>query len=323
METGSYEAIIVGGGIAGLQASIQLGRSLHKVLVVDKGGGRSTLCRSYHNVLGYPDGIAGEELRRIGRGQAESVGVQFAQDEIVSAERLSGERFAVRGGSGMRYESDTLLIATGVKDNLPDLPGLVPCLGKTVYICPDCDGYEVKGKKTIVLGSGAVGANLALTLRYFTDKLVFVNHAAPGSPAKTIPIDKERQLREQGIETVTRSVSEVLTKGDGEFTGVRFSDGVELAGERGFAGFGGNDINTELFKQLGAERMESKHVLADPRTKMTSVPGLFAAGDINVHSEQMTIAMGEGQQAAIWMHKRLLQRKQSETKDNREFAGQK
>lgn len=323
MDTRSYEAIIVGGGIAGLQASIQLGRSLHTVLVVDRGGGRSALCRSYHNVLGYPNGVAGEELRRIGRGQAESVGVQFVQDDIVAAERLLGGRFAVTGRSGARYEADTLLIATGVTDHLPEITGLVPCLGRSVYICPDCDGYEVKGKKTIVLGTGAVGANMALTLHYFTDQLVYINHVPSGSPAKTIPFDKVRNLQERGIETITGTISGILTQGDGMFAGVRFSGGKELTGERGFIGFGGNEVNTELFSQLGAERMESKHVIADPRTKTTSVPGLFAAGDINVHSEQMTIAMGEGQQAAIWMHKSLLQRRQSKTKDNRELVSQK
>lgn len=323
MEARQYDAVIVGGGIAGLQASIQLGRSLRTVVVIDKGVGRSTLCRSYHNVLGYPNGVAGEELRRIGRGQAESVGVKFEQDEIVGAERLADDRFAVTGVSGARYEGDVLLIATGIKDNLPNIRGLVPCLGRSVYLCPDCDGYEVKGKQTIVLGSGAVGANMALALHYFTDKLVLVNVATPGFPAEAIPSDKERKLRDKGIEIVARSVAEILAQGDGVFTGLRFTDGSELKGERGFVAFGGNEVNTQLFKQLGAERMETKHVIVDPRTKMTSVPGLFAAGDINVHSEQMTIAMGDGQQAAIWMNKKLHQRKPGAMKDNRELAGQK
>ncbi|MEC0247881.1 FAD-dependent oxidoreductase, partial [Paenibacillus chitinolyticus] len=83
----TYDSIIVGGGIAGLQAAIQLGRYGHRVLVIDAGYGRSTLCANYHNVLGYPDGISGEELRRTGRGQAEALGVAFAEGLAV---RLAG-----------------------------------------------------------------------------------------------------------------------------------------------------------------------------------------------------------------------------------------
>ncbi|KIL41858.1 pyridine nucleotide-disulfide oxidoreductase [Gordoniibacillus kamchatkensis] len=320
MDSETYDAIVVGGGIAGLQASIQLGRYMHSVLVIDKGTGRSTLCRSYHNVLGYPDGVAGEELRAIGRRQAETYGVRFRVEEAVRADRLEGGRFRVGGSSGAEFEADVLLIATGVTDRLPDVPGLKPCLGRTVYICPDCDGYEVRGKRTVVLGSGKAGAGMALALRYFTDKLALVNHAFLGRPAEAIPEQLERRLQADGIEVMTGSIAEVLVQGDGLFAGVRLSDGREIAGERAFTGFGGNEVNTELFRQLGAERMESKHVIADPRTKMTSVPGLFAAGDVGVHSEQLTIAMGEGQQAAIWMHKSLLQRRQA-AKDNRQPAG--
>lgn len=267
METQAYDAIIVGGGIAGLQASIQLGRYMHKVLVIDKGTGRSTLCRSYHNVLGYPDGVAGEELRAVGRRQAESYGVAFREEEAVKAQKLEDERFRVGGSSGADYEADVLLIATGVTDRLPDVPGLKPCLGRTVYICPDCDGYEVRGKMTVVLGSGAAGAGLALALRYFTDRLTLVNHAFEGEPARAIPDKLEKRLQEEGIGVVTGTVEAVLTHGDGMFAGVRLTDGRDIAGERAFTGFGGNEINTELFKQLGAERMESKHVIADPRTK--------------------------------------------------------
>jgi thioredoxin reductase (NADPH) len=315
-----YDAVIVGGGIAGLQASIQLGRYMHRVLVLDKGTGRSALCRSYHNVLGYPDGVAGDALRAVGRRQAERYGVTFELDEAVEARKLEDGRFEVGGSSGTKYEADVLLIATGVTDRLPDVPGLRPCLGRTVYICPDCDGYEVRGKQTLVLGCGGTVASLALSLRYFTERLTLINHAFDGGPAQAIAEKLEKRLDAAGIGVVTGTIEAVLTQGDGEFRGVRLTDGRELSGERAFAGFGGNRVNTELFKRLGAERMESMHVVTDPRTKMTSVPGLFAAGDVGVHSEQLTVAMGEGQLAAIWMHKTLLQRRQ-DAKDNPQPVG--
>src|SRR6478735_7226633 len=116
--TTEYDCFIVGGGIAGLQAAIQIGRYGHSALVADMGSGRSTLCRSYHNILGWPDGVSGEELRQLGRLQAERLGVTFVQDEIVQAVAKGriGDGFELWGKSGQGYEARTLLLATGLMD---------------------------------------------------------------------------------------------------------------------------------------------------------------------------------------------------------------
>jgi thioredoxin reductase len=84
-----YDCVIVGGGFAGLQAAVQLGRYRHSVAVIDAADGRSVLCRRYHNLLGWPDGVSGEQLRALGRSQAERLGVRFVSDTAVSAERVS------------------------------------------------------------------------------------------------------------------------------------------------------------------------------------------------------------------------------------------
>lgn len=293
-----YDCIIVGGGIAGLQAAIQLGRYGRSAVVVDMGSGRSVLCRSYHNVLGWPDGISGQELRRLGRIQAERTGVRFVKDEIVKAERV-GESFVLRGRDGA-YAGNAVLLATGIMDRFPDLPGLVPCLGKTVYVCPDCDGHEIRNRKTIVMGSGDVGAAMALTLSDRTDELVFVNHER-----KPVAVELSGKLRDKGIVVVAEPIREVLAEDDGLYQGVRLAGGGDIWADRGFIAFGGNEVRSSLAEQLGAERHENGHIMTDARTKMTTVPNVWAAGDIGVHSEQVTIAMGEGSQAAIWMHKTL------------------
>lgn len=98
----------------------------------------------------------------------------------------------------------------------------------------------------------------------------------------------------------------MLIKEGPTFCGVRLQNGTEIFGERGFIAFGHNKVNTELAKQLGVERLENKHIPTNPRTKQTNVPNIWAAGDIGVHSEQVTIAMGEGTQAAIWIHKSIV-----------------
>ncbi|MDQ1910134.1 NAD(P)/FAD-dependent oxidoreductase [Paenibacillus sp. GD4] len=301
-----FDCVVVGGGIAGLQASIQLGRYQHKVLVIDKGRGRSTLCRSYHNLLGYPDGVSGEELRRVGRLQAESLGVRFQECEVIAAAK-DGDTVEIACADGGIHRAQTLLIATGVLDRYPSIPGLEPCLGLTIYVCPDCDGYEVRDKMTVVLGSGDVGSSIAVGLRDFTDRLIYINHER-----KIVGSEKLDKLKELGIGYEEAEIAEVLLKGDaeqGQLAGVRLADGRIIEAERAFLGFGGNQVFSDPFVSLGVERMENRHIVTDPRTKMTSVTGVWAAGDVGVHAEQVSIAMGEGAQAAIWIHKELMKRK--------------
>lgn len=301
-----WDVLIVGGGIAGLQAAIQLGRGMHRVLVIDSGSGRSTLCRGYHNVLGWPDGVSGEELRRLGREHAGKYGVRFVEEEAVGALKLD-DGFRIECASGKAYEGALLLVATGVKDNYPQLKGLEACMGKSVYVCPDCDSYEVKGKRTLVLGSGETGVQMVSVLRRAAGALVYVNHGK-----EQVTEESAAELRKAGIETFAAPIREVLTEGDGQFRGVVLEDGTRVEGEKAFIAFGGNKVRTDLLHQLGVERMENKHAVADPRTKETAVKGVWIAGDIGVHSEQLVIAMGDGQQAAIWMHKALLAREKQE-----------
>lgn len=188
-----YDCLIVGGGIAGLQAAIQLGRYKHKVLVLDSNDGRSTICKSYHNILGYPDGVSGPELREAGRKHAESLGVEFVNEKVEQAEKAD-EGFVVSSEGGNKYSGKRILLATGVMDRIPSFPELMPCLGISVYVCPDCDGYEVKDKRTLVLGSGNAGANMALTLSYWTNDLVFINHEKKSADEKLLEKMKEKRL---------------------------------------------------------------------------------------------------------------------------------
>ncbi|WP_268626201.1 NAD(P)/FAD-dependent oxidoreductase [Paenibacillus alvei] len=297
-----YESIIIGGGIAGLQAAIQLGRYRHRVLVIDSGYGRSTICRSYHNVLGWPEGVSGTQLRLLGKRQATSLGIHLLEDTVTSLAPNGEHGFTVTTTENGLFTASTLLLATGIMDRLPSLPNLMPCLGLTVYVCPDCDGYEVTDRRTIVLGSGPTGADMALTLLYWTRDIVYVNHEQ-----KPLSADQMHQLDAQQIEVIEAQIEEVVCKGEGIFSGVRLSDGRIIDGERGFVAFGGNEVKSSLAEQLGIERHENKHIMVDPRTKMTNVPNVWAAGDVCVHSEQVTIAMAEGSQAAIWMHKAIFQ----------------
>jgi thioredoxin reductase (NADPH) len=303
----SYETIIIGGGIAGLQAAIQLGRYRHRVLVIDADYGRSTLCRSYHNILGYPEGVSGEHLRAMGRKQAEALGVEFLQDEVIEASKTEEEYvLQVRSSVHTAYRASTLLLATGVMDRFPELPNLKACFGISVYVCPDCDGYEVRNRNTVVMGAGDVGAEMAVVLKYWTDRITYVNHSKEKKPVSS---QWQLRLQNEKIHYIEASIEKVILDGEpsqGLLAGILLDDGRHILAERGFIAFGGNQVKTNLAAMLGIERLENKHIVTNPRTKETSVSRVWAAGDIGVHAEQVTIAMGEGSLAAIWIHKALM-----------------
>jgi thioredoxin reductase (NADPH) len=302
-----YDAIIVGAGIAGLQAALQLGRySAHRILVVDAGGGRSSLCQNYHNILGWPDGVSGEELRASGRKQAERVGVEFMSDKILQAEKKDGH-FILEGSQGTRYLSKTLLLATGVSDRFPELPGLVPLLGSTVYVCPDCDGYEIQDRQTVLMGAGEAGAHMAFILRERTKDLTYVNHEK-----KAVPAELLQRFEEEGITYIEEAITRVEEKKNGIIAGVTLENGTFLPAERGFIAFGGNPVHSELAAQLGVDLHKNKHVEANKRSMTTNVEHVWVAGDVAVHAEQATVAMGEGALAAIWIHKALQKLKKKE-----------
>ncbi|AWB44459.1 pyridine nucleotide-disulfide oxidoreductase [Paenibacillus sp. CAA11] len=296
----TYDCLIIGGGIAGLQAAIQLGRySAHKVAVIDSGHGRSSLCRQYHNLLGWPEGVSGPELRKRGRDQAKAVGIEFIDDEIKKADKHEGE-FMLEGRDGTAYRSRTLLLATGLLDRYPHIPGLEDTLGQSVYVCPDCDGYEIQDRKTIMFGSGEAGAEMSLLLSERTQELTYINHEKQPVDHSTL-----RHLEQAGVSYVEQPVREILCQEEGMITEAILEDGTRLAAERGFIAFGGNHVRSELAEQLGVKLHHNRHVEADPRSKMTNVQNVWVAGDLGVHAEQVTVAMGDGATAAIWIHKVL------------------
>ncbi|MCY9018623.1 NAD(P)/FAD-dependent oxidoreductase [Priestia megaterium] len=298
--TNKYDCVIIGGGIAGLQAAIQLGRYKRNVLVIDSNDGRSNLCKNYQNILGWPAGISGQTLRETGRQQAKSYGIQFVEDRVIQCQKeLAGFHVVT---NSCTYEATTLLLATGVVDRVPlELQQeLYPCMGKTVYVCPDCDGYEVNNRRVLVIGSGKAGANLSLVLTYWTNDITYINH-----DKKEIG-SLENTLRQKEITYKEEAIKRVIAEA-GMLKGVVLQNDEVVYAERGFLAFGGNKVRTELGHDLGAELLENQHIAVNPRTKETNVSNVWAAGDIVAHSEQVTVAMGEGLQAAIWIHKRLLE----------------
>ncbi|PGS49560.1 NAD(P)/FAD-dependent oxidoreductase [Bacillus sp. AFS041924] len=296
-----YECIIIGGGFAGLQASIQLGRYQRKVLVIDSNYGRSTICKTYRNILGWPDSISGQKLRQLGRNHAEVYGVSFIDDKVISIQKVNNY-YKISTKEKKSYTAKTILLATGLIDRIPQIKNLVDCLGSTIFVCPDCDGYEILNKSVLILGAGDVGANLAITLTYWSNQITYINH-----DGTDINSELFEQLQKNGIQYRKELINEVIKDDESTFKGVRLQSGEIIFGERAFIGFSGNEVQNNLAIQLGVNLLNNKHVLVDSRTKETNVENVWAAGDLVAHSQQVTIAMGDGTQAAVWIQKRLLE----------------
>lgn len=295
------DCMIIGGGIAGLQAAIQLGRYQHNITVIDSRNGRSTIAKDYQNILGWPEGVSGNQLRNLGRQHAEKFGVDFRDDFVISLEKKE-DKFSICTDTNLQYEAKTIFLGTGITDNIPAIKNLYSTLGTSTYICPDCDGYEIRNKQTIVIGDGNTGASMALTLLYWSQDITYVNHTKTA-----INEAYRKKLDEKQISIYEDKIQEVLTDDAQGLRAVLLENGKIIEGKKAFTAFKGKKLNNNLAKQLGVDLNETNHVYVNPRTKETNIPGIWAGGDLVAHSEQVTISMGDGTQAAIWIHKRLLE----------------
>lgn len=299
-----YECAIIGGGIAGLQAAIQLGRYMHRVVVFDTDGGRSVLAKKYSNIIGFENGVSGPDLREIGHRQIEKYEtVEFVKERVTEAHRLRDGCFELQTADGRTVQAQRVLLSTGLADCLPqEIEGLYDVLGSAIYLCPDCDGYEVRGRICAVLGAGDVGAALACTLRYWTDQLIYINHEPMVKP---ISAEWRSRCEQEGIRVYEGRIQAVHAKNTEVLSAVELVDGTRIEAEKGFVAFGGTHVESDLAEMLGVKRHENGHIPVDGRTRETNVPGIWAAGDVAVHSQLLTVAIGDGAQSAIWIHKSL------------------
>lgn len=294
------DCIIIGGGIAGIQAAIQLGRYKHDIIVIDSAQGRSSIAKAYHNILGWPDGVSGKQLRTLGRQHAEKFGVEFTDDTVTSLEKKQ-DKFFIKTKNDREYQAKMIFLGTGITDNIPPIKNIYSTLGTSTYICPDCDGYEIMDKQTVVLGGGNTGAGMALTLLYWSKDIIYVNHLK-----SKIDDEYRDKLTANHIPVIEEEVCEVHVDANQELTGIELVSGKLIRAEKAFTAFKGNKLNNDLALQLGVQVNENNHVVVHPRTKETNIKGVWAGGDLVAHSEQVTISMGDGTQSAIWIHKRLL-----------------
>jgi thioredoxin reductase (NADPH) len=291
MDDPILDCLIIGGGPAGLTAAIYLARFHLDIMVVDAGKSRASWIPCTRNVSGFPDGIKGTELLQRMRDQACKYGAKFETEFVTKLERGSDGLFTATWGSGCA-SARTVLIATGVTNRRPPMDEALhdDALARgLVRYCPICDGYEVTDKKVGVIGSDSHGVAEALFLRSFTADLTLI---APDKALRLKPEDFEK-LKAAGIQCV-----------DGPAQAVAIPDGcIVVDTAEGHHTFDtiypalGSDTHTQLAEMAGAELSGDACILVD-RHMRTTVPGLYAAGDVVIGLDQISHSMGQGGVAA-------------------------
>ncbi len=293
-----YDIAIVGGGPAGLTAALWLGRYLHSVVLIDSGDPRNWETRGINGFLGS-QGIRSPDLRAQGRADAKKFGVELVGDEVCKVSNTNSERFVLDLNKGRTIESRRLLLCIGIRDVWPDIPGLSDCYGETAHVCPDCDGYETRGCKTVVLGSGRKAVGMALSLTTWTDKIVICTNGEPAS-MQAAHLEKLKALN---IPVLEAKVNKISSR-EGEIRSLELDGGMCLDCQRLYIAIGQYPAD-DLGAQLKCKRDEFSLIEIDKRYH-TSVKNVFAAGDI-VGGPQLAIAAAaDGAIAALAIHASLV-----------------
>lgn len=298
MEETVYDVAIVGGGPAGLSAALWLARYLHAVALIDSGDPRNWETRGVNGFLGS-HGIKSPELRKRGREDAKAFGATLVDDTVATIDNVNGERFDVSLQSGKKILSRRLLLAFGIKDMWPDIPGLADCYGETAHVCPDCDGFETKDKKTVVVGSGRKAVGMALALANWTSKIVICTNGQPAEMDQHL-IDKLKALNIPVLETNIEKIS----SDNREIRCVNLEGGMSLDCERLFFAIGQYPAD-DLGVQLKCKRDDFGQIEIDEHYR-TSVQNVFAAGDIVPGPQLAIAAAADGAIAALAIHASLV-----------------
>ncbi|WP_127792592.1 NAD(P)/FAD-dependent oxidoreductase [Agromyces sp. LHK192] len=308
MQTSTWDVIIVGGGSAGLSAALMLGRSLRRTLVIDEGRPRNAVAGHMHGVLGRdhtsPLDLLAEGRRELGRYEHVAVEASaVVASAVVTATRTDAAsrtdpsgggssgapRFAVELADGTRHLARRLLVASGLRDELPDIPGLAAQWGTGVVVCPYCDGWEHRGRRVAVLAGGPMSTHQAQLMRQLSDDVVYLVSGTELSDAS------RAALLARGIAVEQREVREVVADDDGRLRGIRFEDGDVREVDVVFAAPAPRPNDTVL-RALDAafeERQGAEWVVLDQMGR-TSVPGLFAAGNVTDPRSSVPFAMAGG-----------------------------
>ncbi|HEY8049867.1 MAG TPA: NAD(P)/FAD-dependent oxidoreductase [Ramlibacter sp.] len=292
------DCLVIGGGPAGLMAAVYLGRFKRSVVVVDEGQSRLALIPKTRNVLGFPDGIAGEELLERMRAHAAKFGARL---EIGRVERLgkAGDVFEAQAGSA-RLRARFVILATGARDVEPQVTGLAESLkAGHVRYCPVCDGFETQGRRVAVLGRELHGLRESAFVASFGNR---VSWLSLGTQDRCDDSERQR-LRDAGVEIIEHEPSHIHCHPEAGIE-VEFANGTREKFDVLYPALGMHHASG-LATTLGAQANDVGQLEVSSHYE-TTIPGLYAVGDVASGLNQINVAAGQAAVAATAIHNRLL-----------------
>jgi thioredoxin reductase len=292
-----YDAIVIGGGPAGLAAALWLRRYNRTVRLFDAQDPRNKETWAVHGYFGVEDPPP-LELRRIGRQHAVSAGAEL---EAAVVKTVAGQKddFVVTLADDRVFRARRILFATGLKDIKPEIPGFDEMYGSSIWHCPDCDGPGVREKKVGIIGWGTAIARYALYFLVWTDRLTVLTH----SHDREMSPEALETLAEHGIGVDKRAIT-VLRGENGKLESVVFHDGAEEPFDALFFHIAVGAGST-LPQDMGCA-IDAEGVLEVDKEFETTVPGIYAAGDITPGTRLVIRAAYEGTRSAMGIHKSLI-----------------
>jgi thioredoxin reductase len=288
-----HDVIIIGGGPAGLSAALVLGRARRRVLVCDSGRARNRFATHLHGFL-TRDHTEPPEILRIGREEVLRYGVEFVAAEAMDA-RKAGRHFEVSLDDGSKRAGRKLLLATGVTDILPDIPGLKELYGRSVHHCPYCDGWERRDQRLVALGEGDGAIGLAMSLHSWSTQVVACTNGVR-------PREKKGEADRLGIPVREERLVRVQAEA-GALKAVEFESGERLPADAIFFNTG-QVQRSPLAQKLGC-RFRPDGGVWTSNSQCTDIPGLYLAGDADKDVQFVIVAAAEGATAAVAINREL------------------
>lgn len=291
-----YDVIIIGGGPAGLNAAVVLGRCNRSVLLFDHAQQRNRHSHGMHNYL-TRDGITPSAFLDISRKEVKKYGVTIVDKEVVHANKMNKKSFEVITKGRNKYHSKKLILATGLADILPPFPEAKSFYGKSMHHCPYCDGWEYTGKKIAVYSKTRAGIDLAITLsRWSNDITIFTDGKKYGSK-------KERDLIcTLNIEMVTSPVKHLEGR-NGKLKYIVTENGNQYKCD-GLFFTNGYEVQCDIVESLGCT-MGKNNVAITNKSQQTNIYGLYVVGDASRDMHFVVVAAAEGAKAAVYINKEL------------------
>jgi thioredoxin reductase len=300
--TEKYEVVVVGGGAAGLSAALVLGRARRRTLVADTGEPRNAPAAHMHGYLSR-DGMPPAEFLAVGREEIARYGVELVRDRAVDAVRDADGEFDVTLAEGRTAHARRLVVATGLEDELPAVPGVAERFGRNVLHCPYCHGWEVRDRAFGVLASTPMSVHQALMVSQWSKDVTLFLHTVAEDELSDEDL---RRLAAAGVAVVPGEVVGLTVEGD-RLTGIRLADGTTYNRSVLFIAPRAHP-RTGLLERLGAELAETPfgtYPVVDERG-LTTVPGLWAAGNASGFAEQVVNAASRGYRAGAAINGELL-----------------